>query len=125
MKTDNIVKEYKFDNPLCFHEVSIIDSCFKDCHKSYFQIFKYECIYDFKLTNITDNEIFNLTISGKSMNLYHLNAKMKKVRHNGFIFNQINKLTKNIYSSQQYKNTCYYLKHRIPIMHNHFFKMIS
>ena len=59
------------------------------------------------------------------MNLYDLNEKKKKnVRHNAFIFNQINKLTIKFYSHQQYMNICYYLKHRIPKMFRQFFKII-
>ena len=81
---------------------SIIDSCLKIVITIFFHIFKYECIYDFELMNITDNEIFNLTISDESMNLYELNKKIKVARHNGFIFNQINKLTINFYSHFRY-----------------------
>ena len=48
----NIVKEYKFDNPL-FHKVdSIIDGCYRDCHNKFFHTYKYVCIHDIKLTNI-------------------------------------------------------------------------
>ena len=61
-----VFKEYKFNNPLITKIDSIIDSC----HNKYFHIFKYECIYDIELTNITNNEIINLTIMGKSMNLW-------------------------------------------------------
>ena len=61
------VKEYNFYDPITTEIDSIIDKCFRDCHNSYFHNFKYECIYDIKLTNITNNEINNLTISGKSM----------------------------------------------------------
>ena len=64
-----VVREFKFDNPLITDTDAIIDSCCKDCHNNYFHNFKYECIYDNKLTNITDNKMNNLTISGKSMNL--------------------------------------------------------
>ena len=64
-----VVKEYKFDNPIITEIDSILDKCFRGCHNSYFHNFKYECIYDIKLTNITNNEIINLTIIGKSMNL--------------------------------------------------------
>ena len=48
------VKEYKFDDPLIIEIDSIIDSCFKDCLKKYFHEFKYESIYDIKLTNNTN-----------------------------------------------------------------------
>ena len=106
----NVVKEYKFDNPLITEIDSIIDKCFRDCHNNYFHNFKYECIYDIKLTNITNNEIINLTISGKSMNLYELNKKSTVARQNGFILNHINKLIKKFYSHLRYINISYYLK---------------
>ena len=72
-----IVNEYKFDNPLITKIDSIIDSCFKDCHNNYFPNFKQNCIFDINLTNITNNEKFNLIISGKSMDLFDLNKSKK------------------------------------------------
>ena len=74
MKENGIyaVKGYKFDNFHITEIDSIVDKCFRECHNNYFHSFKYEGIYDTKLTNITDNEINNLIISGKSMNLYEL-----------------------------------------------------
>ena len=120
-----VVKEYKFDNPIIPEIDSIIDKCFRDCHNSYFHNFKYECIYDIKLTNITNNEIINLTISGKSMNLYELNKKLTVARQTGFMFNQINKLTIKFYSHLQYINISYYLKSQIPMTHWQFFRVIS
>ena len=120
-----VVKECKFDNPLITEIDSIIDKCFKDCHNNYYHNFKYKCIYDFKLKNITNNEIINLTISDKSMHLYELNKKLTVARERGFIFLHINKLTIKIYSHQRYINISYYLKHRIPIMHRQFFKILS
>ena len=65
-----VLKEYLFDKPFTNEIDSIIDSFFKDYHNKYFHKFKFECIYDIKLTNITDNEINSLTISGKSMNFF-------------------------------------------------------
>ena len=67
-----VVKEYKSDNALVTKMDYIIDGFYRDCHNKWFHTFKYDCIYDIKLTNITKNEIFNLTSSGKSMNLYEL-----------------------------------------------------
>ena len=56
-----VVKEYKFDNPL-FTEIDfIVDNSFKDCHNNYFHNFEYNCIYDIKLKNITNNEINNFS----------------------------------------------------------------
>ena len=120
-----VVKEYKFDNPLITKIDSIIDSCYSDCHNKYFHAFKYECIYDIKLEKITDNEIFNLTISDKSMNFHDLNKKLTVARQNGFIFNQINKLTIKFYSHLRYINISYYLKSQIPMCHQQIFRVIS
>ena len=120
-----VVKEYIFDNPLITKIDSIIDNCYRDCHNKFFHIFKYVCIYDIKLTNITNNEIINITISDESLGLYELNIKLTIARQRGFILNQINKLTIKIYSHQRYINISYYLKHRIPIMHRQFFKKLS
>ena len=97
-----VVKNCKFDNPLNTKIDFRIDFCYRDCHNKYFQIFECKCIYDIKLTNITDNEIFNLRFSGKSMNLYKLNKESKVARYNGFIFNQVNKLTKKCYWHLRY-----------------------
>ena len=120
-----VVKEYKFDNPL-YHKIDyVIDKCLRDCHNSYFHNFKYECIYDIKLTSITINEIIRLTISGKSMILYDLNKKLTVARQNGFMFNQINKLTIKFSSHLRYLNISYDLKFQIPMCHRQFFRVIS
>ena len=74
---------------------------------------------------MNDNEIINLTISGRSMNLYELSTKLKVARYNGFIFNQLNTLTINIYSHLRYLNISYYLKLQIPMRHRQFFRVIS
>ena len=117
-----VVKENKFDNPLITKIDSIIDNCYRDCHNKDFHTFKYVCIYDIKLTNITNNEIIYTTISDESMNLFELIKKLKLARQRGFILNQINKLTIKIFSHQRYINVSYYLKHGIPIMHRQFLK---
>ena len=57
--------------------------------------------------------------------MYELNKKITIARQIGFIFNRINKLTIKIYSHQRYINISFYLKHRIPIMHRQFFKILS
>ena len=120
-----VVKEYKFDNPLIHNIDSLIDNSYRDCHNKYYHTFKYVCIYDIKLTNITNNAIINISISDESLSLYELNKKLTIARQRGFKFNQINKLTIKIYSHQRYINISYYLKHRIPIMHQQFFKILS
>ena len=66
-----------------------------------------------------------MTVSGKSMSLYELNKKLTVARHNGFVFNQINNLTIKFYSHLRFINVSYYLKHRIPIMHRQFLKILS
>ena len=65
------------------------------------------------------------TISGKNMNLYDLNEKLKVARKNDFIFIQKNKLTIKFYSRLQYINIGYYLKFQIPMCHRQFFKVSS
>ena len=68
-----VVKEHKFDYPL-LHEIdSIIVGCYRDCHNNCFHTLKYVCIYDIKLSNITNNETIILSISDESMNLFELN----------------------------------------------------
>ena len=121
----HVVKEYKFDNPIITEINSIIDKCFRDCHNSYFHNFKYECLHDIKLTNIINNEIINLTITGKSLNLYELNKKLTVARQNGFMFNQINKLTIKFNSHLRYINISFYLNFQIPMCHRQFFRVIS
>ena len=41
-----IVKEYEFDKPLIQKIDSIIDNCYRDCHKKYFHTFDHICVYD-------------------------------------------------------------------------------
>ena len=120
-----VVKEYNFDNPL-FHKIdSIRGSCYRDCHNNFFHTFKCVCLYNIKLTNITNNEIITITFSDESMNLFELNRKLTLARQGGFRFSHINKLTIKIVSHQRYINLTYYLKHRIPIMHRQFLKILS
>ena len=67
----------------------------------------------------------NLTISVKSMHLYELNKKLTVARQNGYIINQINKLTVKFYSHLRYINVNCYLKFRMPMCHRQFFKILS
>ena len=120
-----IVKEYEFIKPLIHKIDSIIDNCIKDCHNKYCHTFDHICMYDINLTNITNIEIINLTISGKSMNFYELKKNLKNARRNGFEFNQINELTLKIYSNLSNLNIPYYLKLQKPIMHRHFSRILS
>ena len=120
-----IVKEYKFDNQLITKKDSIKDNCYRDCHNKFFHTNKYDCIYDNKLTNITNNEIINLTISDKSMSLYELNKKSKVARQNGLIFNQIIELKIKIFSPLRYIHISYYRKFPMPTCHRQLFRAIS
>ena len=120
-----VVKEYKIDNPLIHKIDSIKDGCYRDCHNKNFHTFKYVCIYDIKLTNITDTEIIDITISDQSMNLFELSKKLTLTRQKGYLFNQITKLTIKIRSHLRYINVSYYLKHRIPMGHRLFVRRIS
>ena len=101
----SIVKEYDLVEPKSHKVDSIIDKVLEDCHNKYFHTFEYKCIYDIKFTYI-DNEIVNLTVPDKSMNLYELNEKFENARQNGFIFIQINNLKMEIYSSLSNLNIC-------------------
>ena len=59
------------------------------------------------------------------MNLYYLIKKLTVARQNGFMFNQINKLTEKFYSHLRYINLSYHLKSQIPMCHTQFFGVIS
>ena len=84
------VKEFEFDKLLIQKLVSIFDICIRNCHYKYFLTFDHICVYDNKLTNITNKKMFKIAISGKSMYLYELNKKLTIARQRGFIFNQTN-----------------------------------
>ena len=66
-----------------------------------------------------------MIISGKSMNFYELNKKITVARPNGFIYNQINKLTTKIYSHLRYINISFYLKFPKPVCYGESFKITS
>ena len=97
-KNENvIVKEYEFDKSLTQKIDFKIYNCIRDCHNKNFPTFDQNCVNAINLTKNSNNDINNFTICGKSMNLYELNEKLTVARENGFIFNQINKLTIKIY----------------------------
>ena len=89
-----VVKEYEFDNPLIQNIDSLIDNSIRYCHSRYFHTFDHICEYNLNFTNVTKNESVNFTIFDKSMGSYDLNKKLTVARENGYIFNQMNKLTK-------------------------------
>ena len=98
--------EYKFDNPLVHKIDSIIDKCYTDCHKKFFHTFKYRCINEINFTNTRNNERTNLPFSDENLGLFELNKKLTVAKQNGYIFNQIKKLTIKIYSNLQSINIC-------------------
>ena len=120
-----VVKEYKFGGK-DIHEIDyILDDVIKDCRRNYFHTFEYKLFYDINFTNISNNEEVNLIIIHKSMEFktefYGLNKKIKNARRNGFIFNQVNKLTIKIYSNLSYINIHYHLRLGAPPLHRQFF----
>ena len=125
MNENVIVKKYEFDEPHIQKIDSIFDNCIRDCHHKYFHTFDHICEYDLNFKNITNNKLIDFTISDKSMNLFELNKKITIARGNGFIFNQINKLTIKIYSNLSNINIHYHLRLGAPPMHRQFFIKIS
>ena len=71
----------------------MIDDCIRDCHNKYFHTFDHISEYGLNFTNNGNDEIVNVTIFDKSMGLFEL-KKLTIAREIGFIFDQINKLTK-------------------------------
>ena len=80
----NIDEEYEILKPLIHKEDSIKDICLRDCHNKNFHTLEYKCVYDIQLKGIGTNEIINLTIADKSMNLYEINKKLKTARESCF-----------------------------------------
>ena len=124
-----VVKEYKFDKT-DIHEIDyILDDVIKDCRKKYFHSFEYRIIYDLCFKNISNNEEVNFAVTHRSMEFktefYGLNKKIKNARENGYIFNQINKLTIKIYSNLSNINIQYHLRLGASPLHCRFFKMLS
>ena len=115
------VKEYEINNPVIQKMDSLINDCIRDCHNKYFHTFDHICEYDLNFTNTTNNETVNFTISDKSMRMYELIQKLAIARGNGFMFNQINKLTKKIYSNLSHINIHYHLRLGTCPFHRQFF----
>ena len=120
-----IVKEYKFDKPLIQKIDSLIDNSIRDWHDKYFHTFDHICESDLKFTNIVNNESNNFTISDKCMGMYELNKKLTLARGNGFMFNQIIKLTKKFCSNLSNINIPYHLKLGSPPLYRQFFIKIA
>ena len=75
-----IVKEYEFDKQLIQKIDPIFGFCYRDCYSKYYHTFIYKCEYDIKLTNITNNEIINITTSDKNIGLFELGKKLTIAR---------------------------------------------
>ena len=91
-----VVKNFEFDKPLIQRTDSVMDNCSRDSHNKFFHIIKTYCINFVDITSITNNEIINLTISDKSMNLYKINKNLKVAWQKSFIFNQKKTNNKNL-----------------------------
>ena len=120
-----VVKEYKFDKK-DIHEIDyLIDDVIKHCRKDYFHTFEYKLVYDINFTNISNNEEVNFAVTHRSMEFktefYGLNKKIKNARRNGFVFNQINKLTIKILSNLSNINIHYHLTLGASPLHRQFF----
>ena len=86
-------------------------------------------MHDIKFTNITNNETAFLNVNHDCLeyktDYCGLNKKVKNAKLIKFKFDEILKLLMKFYSSLSNTNICYYLKHRIPIMHRQFFRIYS
>ena len=83
-----VVKEYDSNKPYV-HEIDyFLNDIIEDCRNKHFHTFENRLVYDFKFTNISNNEEINFTITHRTMELYGLNKKIKTARRNGFLFIQ-------------------------------------
>ena len=102
-KHDIVVKEYEVFNPVIDEVKYILNDTINVCTKQFFHSFENRCVYDIKFTNNSKNEELFLTISIGYMELesqfYGSSGKNRNARNNGFIFNQLLKLTTKNYSS--------------------------
>ena len=124
-----VVKEYEFDKT-DIHKIDyILDDVIKDCRKKYFHSFEYRIIDDLCFKNISNIEEVNFAVTHRSMEFktefYGLNKKIKNARENGYIFNQINKLTIKIYSNLSNINIQYHLRLGASPLHRQFFKNLA
>ena len=121
-----VAKEYKFNNPNFSDIDYIIDNCDEPFHNKYFHTFKPRYDVEINITDITNNENFNLVISTYTMNLHTLNKEIEYLKNEeGLIFNHMNKLTIKFYSHIRYINIKYYLKIPMSMCHRRFFKQIA
>ena len=102
LNESTVVKEYDFIQPDIYEIDYLLEYIFKNCRNMYSQTFEYKFVYNIKFTNVSNNKEVNFTITHRSTEFktefYGWNKKIKNARRNGFIINQINKLTMKIYS---------------------------
>ena len=98
-----MVDKFDFNKP-DVHEIHfLLDDIIKGCRNKYFHTFDYRLVYDMNFRNSSNNEETSFPITHRSMDFktefYSFNKKIKNAQSNGFLFNQIIKLTKEIYSN--------------------------
>ena len=121
----SIVKEYEYDNPL-FKDIDyILNICINDCYKNYFQPIRNICSYNIEFTNISDDNIINLTISDSYLTINELNKKLKNARNNGYIFSKLNKLSIKFYNYLSQTNILKYYKFHCPLLIRQILKIMS
>ena len=98
-----IVREYEFDKSDIHGIDCLLDDIIQECRDRFFHTLEYKLVYDIQFTKISNVEEINFTVPHRSMEFktefYLLNKKIKNSRKNGFIFNQINKLTIHVNSN--------------------------
>ena len=124
-----VVKESVYNKADIYELDYLLGKVIEVCRKNYFHSFMYRCVYDNKFTKIANIEevIFKISLGYMEYKseYYGLNRKIRNAQGNGFLFNQISKLTLKIYSNISNINISYYLNLRIPIMHRKGFKILS
>ena len=119
----SIVKEYAYDN-LLFKDIDfILNICINDCYKNYFQPIRNICSYIIDFTNISNDNIINLTISDSYLTINELKKKLKNGRNNGYIFSKINKLSIKFYDYLSQTNIHHYYKFHCPLLIRQILKM--
>ena len=121
----SIVKEYEYINPNIQEIDYILDNCIKDCYNKYFQPIRNICLYNIELTNISNNNIINLSISDEYLTMNEIIKKLTIARERGYIFNKINRLTIKFYDKLSQTNIHYYYKFRCPLLIRQILKIIS
>ena len=121
----SIVKKYEYIS-LNIQEIDyIFDKCIKDCYINYFQPIRNICLYNIEFTNISDDNIINISISDKYLTMSELNKKLSIARQRGYIFNKINRLTIKFYNNLSQTNIHNYYKIQCPILMRQILNIIS